>query len=183
MLGRWTQGDRSVEASLVADLYPQLRRLAQAQLQRHGGGFTLQATEIANETYLKLAQQSSVDWRNREHFYAIAATVLRRILIDYLRARSSDKRGHHLTAVDLDSLGESEAVVLDDRVDWLSVDQALAELEAEDPACAKVVELKFFGGFNTERIAAVMGTSVATVGRQWRYARAWLAERLEAPAG
>lgn len=178
LLGRWSQGDRSVEAALIADIYPQLRRLAEAQLRRHGGGFTLQATEIANETYLKLAQQASVDWRNRDHFQAIAATVLRRILIDYLRARSSDKRGQQLTQVDLDTLSEGEAVVFDDSIDWLGLEGLLQQLEAEDPICAKVVELKFYAGMNTERIAQVMGSSVATVGRQWRYARAWLAERL-----
>jgi RNA polymerase sigma factor (TIGR02999 family) len=178
LLGRWSQGDRSVEATLIADIYPLLRRLAEAQLRRHGGGFTLQATEIANETYLKLAQQASVDWRNRDHFQAIASTVLRRILIDYLRARSSDKRGQQLTQVDLDTLSEGEAVVFDDSIDWLGLDGLLQELEAEDPLCAKVVELKFYAGMNTEQIAQVMGSSVATVGRQWRYARAWLAERL-----
>jgi RNA polymerase sigma factor (TIGR02999 family) len=178
MLGRWKTGDRSVEGDLLEAVYPVLRELARAQVRRNSGVLTLQATELANEAYTKLFAQHSVDWQNREHFYAIAATVIRRVVVDYLRARGSEKRGGGLPFVNLDDLREDQTPSIDDSVDWLAVDQALNELAEVDAECAKVVELKFFSGLTTERIAEVHGSSVATVGRQWRFARAWLGQRL-----
>jgi RNA polymerase sigma factor (TIGR02999 family) len=182
LLGRWRDGDRSVENELLRSVYPVLQKLAQIQIRQHGGVLTLQATELANEAYEKLHEQQGVDWNNRKHFYAIAATVVRRVVIDYLRSRSSEKRGGTTPMIGIDEMGENETPAIDDSVDWLAIDRALTELAAEDAECARVVELKFFSGLTTEQIAEVCGSSVATVGRQWRYARAWLAERLEAAA-
>lgn len=180
LLQRWRQGDRSVEAQLMALAYPTLLDLARAQARRHGA-LTLQSTELAHEAYARLATQHGVDWQNREHFYAIAATVIRRVVVDYLRLRGRDKRGGGLPFVPLDQLAEDSALAIDDSVDWIAVDQALSEFEAVDPVAARVVELKFFSGLNTEEIARAMDSSVATVGRQWRFARAWLGHRLGLP--
>jgi len=181
LLQRWRTGDRAAEAALLEVVYPLLRDLARAQVRRNGGVLTLQATELAHEAYDKLEQQKSVDWQNRDHFFAIAATVIRRVVVDYLRMRGRDKRGGSIPFVRLSDLSENQAPPIDDSVDWIGLDQALTALQAEDAECARVVELKFFSGLTTERIAEVCGTSVATVGRQWRFARAWLANRLGAP--
>ena len=178
LLSRWKTGDRTVENDLLDAVYPVLRDLARAQVRRHSGALTLQATELANEAYTRLHLQQSVDWQNREHFFAIAATVIRRVVVDYLRGRGSEKRGGGLPFVKLDEIREDQMPVIDDSVDWIAVDQALNELAELDASCAKVVELKFFSGLSTEKIAEVQDSSVATVGRQWRFARAWLGQRL-----
>lgn len=178
LLARWKTGDRSVESPLIEAVYPVLREIARGQVRRHAGVLTLQATELANEAYARLYRQHAVDWQNRDHFYAIAATVTRRVVIDYLRSRGSEKRGGALPFVALDDLSEEQTPVIDDSVDWIAVDQALTELAEVDADCAKLVELKFFSGLSTEQIARVQGSSVATVGRQWRFARAWLGQRL-----
>lgn len=178
LLQRWRTGDRSVEDALMNLAYPTLLELARSQARRNAGSLTLQATELANEAYERLTEQQAVNWQNREHFYAIASTVIRRVVIDYLRLRNRDKRGGGLPFVGLDELTESDTPSIDESVDWIGVDQALEEFSAIDPVCARVVELKFFSGLNTEQIADVMGSSVATVGRQWRFARAWLGQRL-----
>jgi RNA polymerase sigma factor (TIGR02999 family) len=152
--------------------------LARAQIRRHGGQLTLRATELANEAYTRLVPQSGVDWRNRGHFYAIAATVMRRVVVDYLRARSADKRGGDVLFVPLQDLTSTEQPTVGDAVDWLAVDQALNELAELDPDSAKVVEMRLFSGLGVEEIASVLDSSTATVGRQWRFARTWLADRL-----
>ncbi len=178
LLARWRSGDRNVENALLAEIYPVLRDIARAQVRRHAGILSLQATELANEAYEKIFLAQSVDWRNRDHFYAIAATVVRRVVIDYVRERRSEKRGGGLVFVDLDSLTDRQSPTIDDSVDWLAIDQAITELTTVDPGSARIVELKFFSGLTAEQIAEVEGSSVATVGRQWRFARAWLGERL-----
>ncbi len=180
LLQRWRAGDRSVEAALMDLAYPTLVELARAQARRNGGALTLRSTELAHEAYERLAEQQGVNWQSREHFFAIAATVIRRVVVDYLRMRGRDKRGGRIPFVRLDEITEREQPTIDESVDWIAVDQALAEFEAVDPVAARVVELKFFSGLNTEEIALAMGSSVATVGRQWRFARAWLGHRLGA---
>jgi RNA polymerase sigma factor (TIGR02999 family) len=178
LLGRWKSGDRSVESDLITAVYPVLRAIANAQIRRNAGALTMQATELANEAYAKLIEQQNVDWQNRDHFYAISATVIRRVIVDYQRMRGRDKRGGGLPFVALDELREDQMPAIDDSVDWLAVDKALTELAVVDAACAHIVVLKFFSGLSTEKIAEVEGSSVATVGRQWRFARAWLGKRL-----
>ncbi len=178
LLERWKSGDRSVESELLNQVYPTLLELARAQVRRNAGVLTLQSTELAHEAYARLHGQQSVDWQNRDHFYAIAATVIRRVVVDYLRQRSAGKRGGGLPFIALDELTEGETPTIDESVDWIAVDQALVELAEVDAECARVVELKFFSGLTTDRIAEVCGSSVATVGRQWRFSRAWLGERL-----
>jgi len=178
LLGRWKAGDRSVESELVSAVYPVLREIARNQVRRHPGVFTLQATELANEAYAKLFLEQDAEWKNRDHFYAIAATVIRRVVIDYARLRSCEKRGGGTVFVTLDDLREDQAPIIDDSVDWLAVDAALTAFARFDADCARVVELKFFSGLTNEKIAEVEGSSTATVGRQWRFARAWLGRHL-----
>ncbi len=178
LLGRWKSGDRSVESDLIGAVYPVLRDIARAQVRRHSGVFTLQATELANEAYEKIFLGQGSGWKNRDHFYAIAAMVIRRVVIDYARQRGSEKRGGGLRFIALDELPEDQSPLIDDSVDWLAVDFALAELSRVDAECARVVELKIFSGLTNEQIAEVEGCSRSTVIRQWRFARAWLGQRL-----
>jgi RNA polymerase sigma factor (TIGR02999 family) len=182
LLGRWKTGDRSIEDELITIVYPMLREIAAGQVRRTSGKLTLQATELANEAFLTLARKHAIDWQNRDHFYAIAATVIRRVVVDHLKHRGRVKRGGRLPLVALDELREDQLPVVDESVDWIGLDEALTELAGVDRDCARVVELKFFSGLTTEKIAEVRGSSVATVGRQWRFARAWLVKRLGADA-
>jgi len=178
LLAAWRQGDRSVEDALAAAIYPVLRELSRAQVRRHSGRLTLAATELANEAYERLHRQRAVDWQNRDHFFAIASTVIRRVIVDYLRQRGSEKRGGDAVMVELDHVEAGELTNPDDGIDWLALDQALTELGAVDAECARVVEMRLFSGLTVEQIADVNGSSTATVGRQWRFARVWLSERL-----
>lgn len=179
LLEDWKAGDRSVENALLRQVYPVLRALAQSQVRRNAGVLSLGATELAHEAYERLHRQQQVDWRNRDHFYAIAATVIRRVVVDYLRERSAEKRGGDLIFVGLDSLSNENFAVQDTMIEWLALDQALNDLAEADPECARVVEMRLFSGLGVEQIAEVTQTSTATVGRQWRFARAWLSERLD----
>ena len=147
-------------------------------MRRQGGSLTLQATELANEAYVRLIKQQGVDWQNRDHFAAISATVLRRVLIDYLRERQAEKRGGGIDVVTLGGDRAGDIPGAGDQLDWLALDQALNDLAEADPMVAKVVELRFFGGLENEEIAAVLGVSLATVKRDWTLARAWLRQRL-----
>lgn len=178
LLTRWRDGSRDAENALMTAVYPVLRDLARARLRRNSQDLTLRATELANETYARMVKLHHVDWQSRIHFFAIAAKVIRCFVIDYVRARNSEKHGGNLPFVTLDAISENMAAPLDLTVDWLAVDQALTELEGLDRGCAEVVELKFFSGLTTEEIAQTCASSTATVGRQWRFARAWLADRL-----
>lgn len=182
MLSAWREGDVLAEDQLIRNIYPVLREMALSQVRRNQRVLSLSATELAHEAYERLAPQKSVDWKNRDHFFAIAATVIRRVVIDYLRERHADKRGNGVGFVQIDDIPAGELPVQPDLIDWLAVDQALTELAQSDPACARVVELRLFSGLSVEQIAGVMKSSTATVGRQWRFARSWLAERLDLAA-
>lgn len=179
LLVRWRQGDDSVERELVAQFYPTLRKLARAQVRRYSGALTLCPTELANEVYEKLYEQRSVAWRGGEHFLAIAATLLRRIAIDYLRYRSAEKRGGASVAIAIDEIRGADEPSVSDATDWLALDQALTELALGRPDVARVVELKLFADLTNEQVAEITGVSRATVIRHWRFARAWLAEKMD----
>ncbi len=178
LLSRWRSGDRSIEQPLLAAIYPILRDIARAQIRRKGGALTLEATDLANAAYEKLFLDQETDWNSRDHFFAIAATVIRRVVIDHARLRRRGKRGGGLQFVGLDQLDDDQLPAIDDSIDWLALDGALNDLAAFDPASARVVEMKFFSGLTAEQMAAIEGASTATIGRQWRFARAWLARRL-----
>lgn len=178
LLDQWKDGDRSVENALAERIYPILRAQAQAQVKRNGSALTLRATELANEAYERLVEQRSVDWRNREHFFAIAATVLRRVAVDYVRQRRAEKRGGDVVVLPFDQVDAEELAIAVPSVDWLEMDQALTELAKVDENLVQLIELRVFAGLGIEQIAKVTGASTATVGRRWRFARAWLTERL-----
>jgi len=180
LLGHWRSGDRSAEAQLMKLVYPVMRDLARMRVRRMPSDFTLRATELANEAYSRLAQ-SDVDWRNRTHFFAVAARAIRNIVVDYVRAQDAEKRGGNSPFVTLDAAADVAGDdAIDLRVDWLAVHNALDELEMLDAGISRVVELKFFSGLNTDEIAEAVGISRSTVVRDWRFARAWLADRLGA---
>lgn len=160
-------------------VYPVLRDLAAAQLRRNSGVMTLQATELAHEAYERLAKPGQADWSDRDHFYAAAATILRHLVVDHVRHKGAAKRGSGLPLVSIEDVGEDQMPALDETVDWISIDEGIQALEQVDRQCARVVELKFFSGLTTAKIAQVSGNSVATVGRQWRFARAFLSKHLD----
>ena len=181
LLTRWREGDVSVEQDIARAVYPVLLKVAHSQVRKQDAHLTWSATDLAQEAYLRLREQQGFDWQNRQQFFAIAATVVRRVIIDYLRERTADKRSGGKVMIDLESpagssLGESAAVL-----DWIALDQALTRLSGMDAACGRVVELKLFTPMSADEIAEATGASVATVGRHWRFARNWLAKELDAP--
>lgn len=182
LLWRWREGDRDSDDALARELYPLLHEIARAQLRRHPS-FTLSTTELLHETYLRIADQRQVQWRNRGHFLSIAATVARRVVIDYLRERSALKRGAGVVAVEIGELTDSDVPLVGDHLDWIGLDQALTRLQELDPDTARVVEMRLFAGLEVEEVAKACNCSASTVARQWRFARAWLAEQLGNQAG
>jgi RNA polymerase sigma factor (TIGR02999 family) len=178
LLGRWRAGDPDAEQRLIALLYPMLRSLARRELAV--GRITLRATELVHETYLRLVDQST-PFRNRAHFLALFARILRRVVVDVLRHRGAAKRDRdlRLTLPDGDS-DDTAFVSTTDIVDGLALDAALKALAEHDALAAQIVEARYFGGMSNEEIAAAFDVGTATVVRHWRFARAWLQARLHA---
>jgi len=175
MLGRLQAGDPQVLDALFPLLYDPLKIMALKQLQSERSDHTLNATALVHEAYLKLVDQRGVTWQNRAHFFAVAAQAMRRILIDYARGRMAAKRGGGQALVTFNE----EAMARTARADELvALDVALVRLAELDLRQAQVVEFKFFGGLKHEEIAEVLGVSVQTVHRDWRFARAWLGREL-----
>jgi RNA polymerase sigma factor (TIGR02999 family) len=164
-------GDPQAAEKLLPLVYEELRRLAAVKMAREAPGQTLQPTALVHEVWLRLAQQSRTDWKNRDQFYAVASEVMRRILVDRARRRRSGKHGGALERVDLDVV---DSVVRSDDALLLQVHDALAQLEAEDAVKAEVVKLRFFVGLENSEIAAILGVSEKTVQRHWAFAKAWL---------
>jgi RNA polymerase sigma factor (TIGR02999 family) len=177
LLVDWGNGDKAALEKLIPLVYHELRRLARHYMRRERQGVTLQTTALVNEAYLRLIDQRSVRWQNRAHFFAIAAQLMRRILVDRARKRLNSKRGGDVRKVSLDEA----AVVSQSRgADIIALDNALTDLEAMDERKSKVVELRFFGGLNIEETAEAMGVSTATVQREWSMAKAWLYREISA---
>jgi RNA polymerase sigma factor (TIGR02999 family) len=175
LLDRLGAGDRNVVDRLLPLVYQKLRELAQRQVRAERRDNSLQATALVHEAYLKLVNQREVKWQNRAHFVAVAGQAIRRILVDHAREKARLKRGGGRDRVVLD-----EAVAAFERdADLLDLDVALAKLELASPDRARLVEMRFFGGLSMDEIAEVLGVSVATVNREWRFARAWLFRQLE----
>jgi RNA polymerase sigma-70 factor (ECF subfamily) len=175
MLVAWSGGDSSMEEPLMEALYDDLRRKA-AGILRHGSpGRTLQPTALVNEAYLRLVDQKRVRWQNRAHFLAVAARLMRRVLIDYARRQRAAKRGGAATRVTLEDFAAPHGA---SPLDLLALDEALADLAALDARQARIVELRAFGGLGVEETAEVLGVSPATVKRDWSFAQAWLERRL-----
>ena len=163
---------------LIPLVYNELRALARRQLSREPTGDRLQTTALVNETYIKLSKQRQANWQDRGHFFAIAAHLMRRILIDYARRDLRKKRGGRGIRIALDDLGSVPSESAVDPVDILSVDRALLKLDELDPEQGWIVELRFFGGLTVEETAAVIGKSPATVKRDWSLAKGWLYREL-----
>jgi RNA polymerase sigma factor (TIGR02999 family) len=175
LLQRWSLGDRKALDGVVEALQAELRRLAASYMRRERAGHTLQATALVNEAYLRLVDQNRVDWKSRAHFFGIAAQVMRRLLVDHARRRSTMKRDAAAGAVVFDD--NLAAVDVRPRA-LVALDDALRDLERLDPRQAKVVELRYFAGLDIEEVAELLGISPATVKRDWATARAWLHHQL-----
>lgn len=165
------RGEQSASAELLPLVYEELRALAAARMAHESAGHTLQPTALVHEAWLRLVRPGDRHWNNRAHFFRTAALAMRRILVDHARQKARLKRGSatvrvNLTELDLASVGPDERVLL--------VDQALERFEQIDPEGARVVTLKFFGGFTTEEMSAILGVPARSVERQWTYARARL---------
>ena len=174
LLRAWSAGDRSAVEQIVELTYPELRRIARRHLSRERTGHSLQASALVNEAYLRLVNARQVQWKDRAHFLAIGARIMRRILIDYARGRPKAARTE---------LTETLAISPGMDLDLVLLDQALKALAEFDERKAKVVEMKFFGGLTAEEIAAVLNTSTQTVTRDWSLAKAWLVHRLRRTSG
>jgi RNA polymerase sigma factor (TIGR02999 family) len=181
LLVAWRQGDESALERLTPLVYRELHRLAQRYMRRERSGNTLQTTALVNEAYLRLFHASAVAWNDRTHFFAVAAQVMRRILVDAARARASKKRGGDAKRVDHSSAFEFDRIpdphTGRDR-QLIAVDDALEELARVDPRKARVVELRYFGGLSVEETAEIIKISPQSVLRDWKLAKAWLTREL-----
>jgi RNA polymerase sigma factor (TIGR02999 family) len=178
LLAKWNAGDQKALEALVPHVYNELHALAHHYLRGERSDHTLQTTALIHEAYLRLAQQGPFQTQDRNHFVAIAATLMRQILVDYARRYRADKRGADCT-IRLD--GEMEPARENDtnEVDVLVLDAALTQLAQRDLQQSRIVELRFFAGMTVEETAAVMGISSATVKRDWSMARAWLSRQIK----
>jgi RNA polymerase sigma factor (TIGR02999 family) len=179
LLSAWTQGEESALGELTPLVHGELRRLARSYLRRERGGHTLQTDALVNEAYVRLIDLRRIAWRDRTHFFALAARLMRRILVDYARARQYQKRGGGLQRVPLDLAGD---VSLGRSDDLVALDDALSALARVDPRKAQVVELRHFGGLSVAEVAEVLAVSEQTVMRDWRLAKMWLLRELSDPA-
>ena len=178
LLRAWGAGDADASAELMPLVYAELRRQARRALRREGEGRTLQATALVHEAWLRLDGQHDARWESRTQFLAVAAQMMRRVLVDHARTRRALKRGGGGTQV---TLSEADhAVAASDDVDVLALDDALARLATMDPRKARLVELRYFAGLTIPEAAETLGISLATVGREWAVARMWLRRELEA---
>ena len=175
LLSDWSSGKRSALNQLLPLVYAELRRIATRQLTRERLGHTLQPTALVHEVYLRLVDQRHVDWRNRAHFFGVAAQVMRRILVDHARRHAAGKRGDGMPLLPIDA---ARGVAASEGIPVLALDQALERLATIDEDLARVVELRAFGGMTIEEAACVLNVSPSTAKREWRTAKAWLTREL-----
>ena len=171
MLLDWSEGDQAALEQLTPLVYGELHRMAHRYMNRERGGHTLQTSALVNEAFLRLVDQRSVRWNSRAHFFAIAAQMMRRILVDYARSHLYAKRGAGAVHV---SLNHAQLISTEPAVEVTELDEALTKLEGFDPQQARVVELRFFGGLTIKETAHAMEISVDMVKREWSTAKAWL---------
>lgn len=176
LLRRWSRGDEAALDSLMPLVYDDLRRLAHYYLQQEARAQTLQSTALVHEVYLRLCHQQEPAWDGRAHFFAVAAKMIRRILVDHARHKSAEKRGGRIQPRQLE---EALTVPVQSDIDLLALDESLRELAEFDCRKSQVVEMRFFAGLSAKDIAKVLGTTEATVRRDWNIARAWLYRRLQ----
>jgi RNA polymerase sigma factor (TIGR02999 family) len=176
LLVRWSRGEPEALDRLMPVIYAECRRIAAQQLRKEHRDHTLDPTALVHELYLRLVDQRRATWTNRTQFFGVAAQLMRRVLVDYARARRADKRGGSATFV---SLGAAANTPDDSRVaDVLAIDEALERLAAFDPEQVRIIELRFFAGLTVEETARIVGRSPRTVKREWRLAKAWLYREL-----
>jgi RNA polymerase sigma factor (TIGR02999 family) len=175
LLLAWGRGDPDACDRLMPLVYDELRRLAGHYMRSEPVNHTLQATALVNEVYLRLVDVDRIQLEGRAHFFALAARMMRRLLVDSARARGNDKRGGRLRRVPLD---EASGVVANSRLNFEALDEALQKLESIHPRKVQVVELRFFGGFSVEQAADTLRVSTDTVKRDWRFAKLWLLREL-----
>ncbi len=176
LLMAWAGGDQDALSRLTPLVHAELHRLATAYMRRERDGHTLQTTALVNEAYLKLVDSSRVNWQNRAHFFAVAAQLMRRILVDFARKRGYQKRGGAWRRI---TLVDGLAAARDADSGLIEIDEALQRLAQLDSRKAQVVELRFFGGLSLEETADALQVSTDTVGREWRAAKAWLKRELQ----
>jgi RNA polymerase sigma-70 factor, ECF subfamily len=171
MLIDWSKGDTGAPERLMPLVYEELRGLARQYLQRERSDHTLQATGLVHEAYLRLVDETASTWKNRAHFFGVAAQVMRRILVDYARSHRAEKRGGNWDKIAFD---DALAPSSERGIDLIALDDALKDLLALDPRQSRIVELRFFGGLTNEEVGEVLQVSPRTVKREWRIAKAWL---------
>jgi RNA polymerase sigma-70 factor, ECF subfamily len=176
----WGAGDRAALDQLLPIVYQELRRMAGNYLRRENPGHTLQPTALVHEAWLRLIDQTRVDWRNRAQFFGVAARMMRRILVDHAKAKHREKRGGDMIKLSLDDLINLSQ---ERTADILALNDALDELTRIDERKSRVVELRFFGGFGVEEIAQILEVSPETVTRDWKMAKAWLYQQIRRETG
>lgn len=175
LLAAWGDGDETALDQLLPLIYRELRQQAEWYMRRERDGHVLQTTALVHEAYLRLADCREMKWQNRAHFFAVAAQMMRRVLVEFARADKAEKRGGEMNQV---SLAEALAVADQRGTDLIALDDALNTLASLNPRQCRVVELRFFGGLNHEEIAEVLKVSVGTARRDWSLAQAWLFNQL-----
>lgn len=174
LLNAWCQGDQDALERLAPIVETELRRLARAYMRKEAAGHLLEPTALVNEAYVRLLDWSTLEWQNRTHFFAVAAKIMRRVLVNHAVARNRQKRGGAVVLVSLtEAGGEPER-----SAEVIALDEALRSLAKFDDRKSRIVELRFFGGLNAEETAEVLGISSRTVHREWDLARAWLFREL-----
>ena len=179
LLKAWSDGDKAALNRLAEQVYPELRQMARRYMRNERQSNTLQSTALVHEVYLRLIDVTRIEWRERAQFFAMAAQMMRRVLVDAARARGARKRGAQIPKVNLD---ESAIMSCARNRSILALDDALTAFSQIAPRQAQVVELRYFGGLNEEEIAAALGTSPRTVRRDWDFSRAWLLRELRRQA-
>lgn len=179
LLTAWTNGDQAARDQLMSVVYEELHRLARRHMRKESPGHTLQTSALVNEAFLRLVGQRNVHWQNRAHFFGIAAQMMRRILVDHARTRSSAKRGQGERALSLDD----GLIVSEERsAEVVAVHEALEQLAKFDARKSQIVELRFFGGLSIDETAEVLGVSPGTVMADWTVAKAWLRREISPAA-
>jgi len=178
LLSAWSDGGEPASEELIRSIYDELRRQARRQLRRERPNHTLDTAALINEAYLKLVEQRSVHWQDREHFFALSAELMRRVLVDHARSRHRQKRGGLNQPQPIDEIQIAQAASTPFDLDLLALDQALDRLAKIDPQQVKIVELRYFAGLEIAEAAEVLKISPATVKRDWAAAKAWLKHEL-----
>jgi RNA polymerase sigma factor (TIGR02999 family) len=175
LLKRYSNGDQNALAELIPQIYDELRRLASCYLQGERVDHTLQTTALVHEAYFRLVDQKNVEWTNRNHFFGVAAQMMRRILVDHARKHHAFKRGSSWTRVSLD---QAEVLFREQPQQLIALDDLLTQLASLDPEASRIVDLRFFAGLSLEETAEVMGLSTAKVRREWSVAKAWFTREM-----